>query len=150
MVNAVADELIAVVEKASAEMRAFDAARSGERPAADAWSPREVLGHLIDSAANNHQRFVRAQEAPRFAGPGYDQDHWVRVQDYRNAGWSELVELWRLYNRHLAHVIRNIPSAALSVECVIGSNDPVTLAFLVEDYVVHMKHHLDQIRASLA
>jgi hypothetical protein len=31
------------------------------KPAPDKWSKKEILGHLIDSAANNHQRFIRAQ-----------------------------------------------------------------------------------------
>ena len=28
----------------------------------DKWSKKEILGHLIDLAANNHQRFLRAAQ----------------------------------------------------------------------------------------
>ena len=41
------------------------------RTGPDSWSPRQELGHLIDSAANNHIRFVRAATEPEFSGPGY-------------------------------------------------------------------------------
>ncbi|MDQ2969990.1 MAG: DinB family protein [Acidobacteriota bacterium] len=62
------------------------------------WSPREVLGHLVDSAANNHIRFVRGQFEEDLIFESYDQDEWVRVQAYCDAPWTEIVELWRAYN----------------------------------------------------
>ncbi|HEV8630739.1 MAG TPA: DinB family protein [Thermoanaerobaculia bacterium] len=109
------------------------------------WSPKQVLGHLIDSAANNHQRFVRGQEASDLHLPGYAQDHWVAVQDYGARPWAALIELWSAYNRHLAHVIARIPEAARETACTIGPNAPVTLGFLASDYVDHLWHHLAQI-----
>ena len=66
-------------------------------------------------------------------------------QHYNLAPWSDLVDLWRFYNIQLAHIIRNIPDSALEVQCTIGPNDPVTLLFLIEDYLVHMQHHLKKI-----
>ena len=145
MVETTADELTTVVERTSARLLSLDETAVAVRPAAGAWSIKEIVGHLVDSAANNHQRFVRAQEADRFAAPGYEQEHWVTSQGYQDRPWPELVELWRLYNRHLAHVMRRIPAEKLAVTCVIGSNDPVTLEFLVDDYLAHLKHHLEQI-----
>ena len=147
MVEATADELTTIVEHTGARLLRLNETAVGVRPALDAWSIKEILGHLVDSAANNHQRFVRAQEADRFAAPGYAQEHWVTSQGYQDRPWAELVELWRLYNRHLAHVMRRIPMEKRAVACVIGSDDPVTLEFLVDDYLVHLKHHLEQIRA---
>jgi hypothetical protein len=41
-------------------LAAFSEAESEERPAPERWTKKEVVGHLIDSASNNHQRFVRA------------------------------------------------------------------------------------------
>ena len=64
------------------------------------WTKKEILGHLIDSAAINHQRFVRAQFTDDLVFDGYVQDDWVKVQDYQNRDWRELVELWHGYNRH--------------------------------------------------
>jgi|CXWL01.1.fsa_nt_gi hypothetical protein len=145
----VADELVAVVDAAASRLTGVGASAAAVRRAPGAWSPKEVIGHLIDSAANNHQRFVRAQETDRLTFPGYAQEHWVRSQDYQSADWAGLVTFWQLFNHHLAHVIRHVPEGALVAECRIGQEEPVTLAFLIEDYVVHLRHHLDQIDASL-
>jgi len=99
----------------------------------------------MDSACNNHQRFVRAQLTDDFVFPGYDQDEWVRRQDYNSKPWIELIELWRLYNRHVSHALRSIADEKLETRCRIGSGEPVTLGFIAEDYLSHMKHHLAQL-----
>ena len=126
MVETLADELIRVVDQALVELRALDEAVAAAKPNPRVWSIKEILGHLIDSAANNHQRFIRA--------------------DHQGRGWPALVEFWALFNLHLAHVIRRIPESALDVPCRIGTHDVVTLDFLLTDYVVHLRHHLKQIR----
>ena len=90
---------------------------------------------------------VRAQEGPSFAGPGYEQDHWVAVQGYQESSWDEIVALWRAYNRHLAHVIERIPEAKRGTTCTIGSDPSITLGFLASDYVRHLRHHLAQADA---
>ncbi len=118
---------------------------SAVRPGPDRWSPKEILGHLVDSAANNHPRFVRAQAAPAFEGPGYDQDYWVETQGYHETRWVELVQLWRAYNLHLAHVIERVRPEALHTRCTIGDDEPCDLQFVITDYLAHQKHHLQQI-----
>ena len=118
---------------------------AARRPAAGSWSPKEVLGHLIDSAANNHQRFVRASQAGALEFPPYVQDFWVEFQRHDARDWTEIVGFWHAYNRHLAHVMRQIPAHRFQAICKIGDATPVTLEFLVRDYVVHLKHHLGQI-----
>jgi hypothetical protein len=150
MTTELAEELVRTVEAASARFRTLSEAAVMEKRRPDAWSIKEILGHLIDSAANNHQRFVRAQQGESLTFPGYQQDDWVRIQDYRDAVWGELVEFWRLYNRRLGHVIRRIPDARLDVQCRIGAGEAVTLRFLAEDYLVHLRHHLKQIEECLA
>ena len=99
----------------------------------------------LGSAANNHQRFVRAQDGEVLIFPRYEQDAWVRTQDYQSRSWLDLITFWRIYNQHLAHVIRRIPAAKLGRECRIEPGEPVTLGYLVEDYLVHLRHHLTQI-----
>src|SRR5688572_18742530 len=140
-----ADELIRVVDEAATELRTIGEVRATAKVRPEAWSIKEILGHLIDSAANNHQRFVRAQQTDRFIFPGYEQDAWVRSQGYQDRPWLELVEFWALYNHHLSYAMRRIPEATLAVPCQIETNEFVTLRFLVEDYVVHLRHHLRQI-----
>ena len=111
------------------------------------WSPKELIGHLIDSASNNHQRFVRAQLDGALTFPGYEQESWVERQAYKDESWADLTTLWKSYNLHLLHVISHMSDDKLDVLCVIGGSEPVTLRFLAEDYVKHMKHHLEQILA---
>jgi hypothetical protein len=115
------------------------------RSAPGRWSKKEILGHLIDSAGNNHQRFVRAQFVPSLEFPGYEQEAWVAAQAYATESWPDLVNLWLLLNRHLVHIIEAMPETSFAHECVIGANPPVTLSFLITDYLRHLEHHLDQI-----
>ena len=116
------------------------AAKSGA-----AWSPKEELGHLVDSASNNHLRFVRAALEPEFQGPPYDQNGWVTLHGYQELPWCDLVEFWRQYNTLLTQVITRIPEDKLHTPCRVGTGEPVTLHFLIADYVAHMQHHLDHI-----
>ncbi len=145
LTKSVADDLDRVVDQAAPALRAINDADAAAKPRPGAWSAKEIVGHLIDSAANNHQRFVRAQLANELSFPEYEQDGWVRSQDPQSRPWLELVEFWALYNRHLSHTIRRIPASAMNVPCRIGTGDSVTLGFLVEDYLVHLRHHLKQI-----
>ncbi len=146
----IVDEFLSLVGSTAHQLEQLDPDRAKHKPAADRWSIQEVLGHLIDSAANNHQRFVRAQQLEELAFPAYEQEKWVATQCYNEASWPDLVDLWRCYNLHIAHVIRHVSPDALSVVCRIGANEPVTLLFLIEDYVVHLQHHLQQIAQRLA
>jgi hypothetical protein len=148
-VDSVSDDLRRTVEAAAARLRTLDTGSVGSRPAPGKWSKIEILGHLIDSAANNHQRFVRAQEPDGHMYPPYAQDHWVRVQGYQECPWDEIVELWRLYNLHLSRVIRRIPPERLSAFVRLGGKK-LTLGYLVEDYLVHLRHHLRQIEGDAA
>jgi hypothetical protein len=144
-----AARLVAVVSAASGRLRDIDDGRAGTAPAPGKWCPKEVIGHLLDSAANNHQRFVRAQLVPELSLPGYEQDRWVSLQGYAAARWEDLLDLWRLYNLRLAEVIRRIPQEKLATPCRIGGGSPVTLGFIVGDYTRHLEHHLAQVGVSV-
>jgi len=146
MLESLSTELTRVVDEAARELRRIDDAVAGAKLEPDVWSVKEILGHLIDSTANNHHRFVRAQLATELSFPGYEQNAWVLSQDYQGRPWSRLVDLWILYNDHLAHVIHRIPDAAANVACRIGTDEAVALSSLVEAYLAHVQHHLDQIQ----
>src|SRR5579872_35585 len=106
--------LLQAVEVAAPKMKSMSDADATRARAPGKWSCKQVLGHLIDSAANNHQRFVRAQEGP-LTFPPYAQDHWVGCQHYQDRPWGALIEFWEAYNRHLAHIIRRIPDTQRDV-----------------------------------
>ncbi|MBV9444233.1 MAG: DinB family protein [Acidobacteriaceae bacterium] len=109
------------------------------------WSPKEELGHLIDSAANNHIRFVRGALEPQVRGPGYAQDEWVRLHGYGAMTWDAILDFWLAYNRFLVRLVERIPDERLASEYSVASNPPVTLEFLIDDYILHMQHHIDQL-----
>ena len=100
-----------LVERAAPALLRLDDDDVTQRPSPERWSPKEILGHLVDSAANNHQRFVRAQEQDDLVFPGYEQDAWVRAQRYIEAEWPSLVTLWWMYNTHLVRVMDAVPDA---------------------------------------
>lgn len=147
MLEQIAMELLQTVESASQRLRTLPSSELARKPAPEKWSKKEILGHLIDSASNNHQRFVRAQYTERLEFPPYEQDEWMRIQQYSAGDWEVMLELWRLYNQHLAHVISHIATDKLVTPCLIESPEPVSLEFLVKDYLDHMKHHLKQLSA---
>lgn len=144
-VDHVARDLKQTIDAALSKLRAISDGAATEPRAPGKWSRKEIIGHLIDSASNNHQRFVRAQQAEKLSFPPYDQNHWSASQHCNDRRWADLVDLWYAYNTHLAHVMAKIPDGKLSVPCVIESSNAVTLEFLVTDYVVHLKHHLAQV-----
>ncbi|MBV8551681.1 MAG: DinB family protein [Acidobacteriaceae bacterium] len=114
----------------------------------EGWSRKQELGHLIDSATNNRVRFVVAALSRNYTGPTYDANGWVELGGYTDANWSDLVELWVRLNEALARVVERIPNDKLWTPCVVGGADPVSLEFLIDDYVLHMQHHLDHILGS--
>jgi len=116
-----------------------------KKPTPSNWSAKEELGHLLDSAANNHQRIVRAQLEDKPAMPGYDQTGWVKVHGYQGRDWKELIELWQALNRQLLAAAKSVPAAGWARTLTIAGSEPLTLQFVFEDYLAHMVHHLQHI-----
>jgi len=115
------------------------------KPSPSNWSPKEELGHLLDSAANNHQRIVRAQLEDNPAMPGYDQNGWVSLNRYQLRDWNELIGVWQALNRQLLAAAESVPDSAWSRKLTIAGSQPLTLQFVFEDYIAHMAHHLEHI-----
>jgi len=114
------------------------------RPAPDKWSRKEIIGHLIDSAANNHQRFVRGQfeNVPKIV---YDQDKWNEYSFHQKMDSHQLIAFWTIYNKQLAALLRHIPNKNWKRECETNEGNKYTLEFLCMDYIEHLEHHLRQI-----
>jgi hypothetical protein len=144
------------INSASERLRQISESESEQPRAEEHWSSKQIIGHLIDSATNNHARFVLAQLKDDLVFPSYDQNGWVQTQHYQEAPWTQLVELWRAYNLHLLHVMSHASAEKMNNLCTqhslqtiafktVSESEPVTLEYLMKDYVVHLKHHLDQI-----
>lgn len=145
-----------VIAASEPKLRAISADASSRRPGPGKWSPREIVGHLIDSASNNHQRFVRARWQDDLVFPGYAQDDWVALQRYQDAPWDELLDLWASFNRQIARVMAAMPEDARlrprtkhNLDEIawqtIPREQPATLDYFMTDYVGHLEHHLRQI-----
>lgn len=144
------------VEDAAPRLRQVSDAASLTPRAPGAWTPREIVGHLIDSACNNHRRFVLAQSQDDLVFPGYDQEAWVRSQRYNDAAWADLVGLWRAYNLHIARLMECAPEEARTRPRTnhtldktawqkLSPGEPATLDSFMRDYVAHLAHHVGQI-----
>jgi len=109
---------------------------------------KQILGHLIDSATNNHQRMVRLQYNQPLIFPDYTQDNdlWIALQDYQHADWNHLVQLWKFYNLHIIQVIRSVNPDTLSNYWTDSQGNRVTLQAMIEGYISHLYLHMDQIR----
>jgi len=154
------DDFRNTIVSAKARLRDVPEEHSRHKDSANGWSPIEVMGHLIDSAANNHQRFVHAQFTDDLVFADYEQDQWVSIQKYRDESWPDVIDLWSSYNLHLLHVVSVIPEDVLTKTRAqhtldeiafkdLDKNEPATLEFLIRDYVDHLHHHLNQIFAEV-
>ncbi len=150
------DDFRETIETAEKRLLTISEPQSQISRAEGKWSPKEIIGHLIDSAANNHQRFVRAQFNDELAFCGYEQEDWVRVQGYNQEPWQQLVQLWKHYNLHLLHLMslvpkqtRTKPRATHNLDQIawktVARTETVTLDYFMRDYVTHLKNHLRQI-----
>lgn len=142
----VANHLLEILEAVRPALKGISEAEAAQRPAPGKWSKKEILGHLIDSAGNNQQKFVRGMLAdPHVDTAAYAQNGWVDVQHYQEQSWDQLISFWDSFNRHLAYLIQRVSADQLEHTVSISGSQPFTLRFIMEDYVEHLKHHLKQI-----
>lgn len=115
-----------------------------EKQNLEKWSKKEILGHLIDSATNNHQRFVRCQfeNIPKIV---YDQNNWNKFNFYQQIDKNQIIEFWTIYNKQLVQLMKNISNENLLKECKTSDDKNYSIEYLISDYVEHLEHHLQQI-----
>lgn len=144
-----ATEIETIVAEACQELKSLETEIIEFRPRPGEWSVKEVVGHLVDSASNNHQRFVRLQVADGLFFPDYSRDNetWVSIQNYQEAAWDDLLSLWRYFNFHLAHLIRTVDEECLEHIWVVDEDTSIMFGELMIDYLRHLKDHMQQIRS---
>ena len=109
---------------------------------------KQILGHLIDSASNNHQRMVRLQYSKDLLFfPDYRQDNdlWIALQDYQHTDWSNLIQLWKFYNLHIIQVIQSVDKSKLDSYWCDFEGTKVTLKDMIEGYLDHLLLHIGEI-----
>lgn len=108
------------------------------------WSKKQMLGHLIDRAAITHQRIIRMQyeNDPVIF---YNRKRWMELQQYNSADSNDLIQLWKWYNKHLLHIIKNISFQDPENRTVSKSGDQSNLKLLVKGYVYHVENDLVHI-----
>jgi DinB superfamily len=131
-----------LIDRLPARLQSLPSDKVESKPASDKWSAKEELGHLLDSAANNHQRIVRTQLEEHPAMPGYDGDAWVALHQYQRRDWPSLIDRWTALNRQLLAAAEAVPGSAWTRTCTIADSGPLTLRFVFDDYIHHMLDHL--------
>ena len=135
----------AIIIGFDALLQSTDPALTHVRIAADAWTLTEFVGHLVDSAANNHQRFVRLISGNLEQFPPYEAETFVTVQQYHGCDFAEMAKFWRQYNWMLMHIMRAIPDTALE-NMWLRPDGVKSLRTLVEGYFEHIQMHTDHYR----
>ncbi len=145
-----------IVEDAIVQIGKIDDATFDLKPLPNKWSKKEILGHLIDSAYNNHQRFLRAEEQGNLVFGGYNQDEWVVKNKYQSRTKTDVVDTFANANHHLSCLIEGLSNEVLEHKTtdhnfhkicmkLIDENAETTLSYLIEDYIFHLNYHLKQI-----
>ncbi|HEV8513476.1 MAG TPA: DinB family protein [Cyclobacteriaceae bacterium] len=145
--KAIANELNKIVSDYSLKISAISEQEFSAKPLPNKWSKKEVLGHLIDSAQNNLRRFVCGQYESTPPKIVYDQDYWVKPNSYQQIDGKEVVATWKLINNRIATILETMPASSYPKACDTGKDSVSlhSLEWLADDYVKHLKHHLNQI-----
>lgn len=118
----------------------------GFKSSTDKWSKSEILGHLIDSAINNIKRFTESQFSEKpYLVIAYNQDELVKVNKYQERKFEDLLKLWCQLNKQIAFIFKDVSEEQLKTKINLYDLSICDLEFLIEDYITHMKHHLNQI-----
>ena len=143
MIEKAINRLNYIIGKVPGILAQISEEKMAEKPSPDKWSKKEIVGHLIDSATNNHQRFVRGQfeMIPEIS---YNQNKWNQYNFYQQISVKQIIAFWNIYNRQLIEIIKRIPPANLKKQIKVGES-LLTIEFLITDYVEHLEHHLKQV-----
>lgn len=143
--NSIAAHLQETISTAMPLLRKLSDKETSFKPSPQKWSSKEIIGHLIDSAGNNQQKFVRTMEQDGVSFVPYDQDSWVHFQHYNQENWNELLKLFEAFNVHIAHIIKYTRPSVLEHKIQLSESNIFTLEFIMTDYVEHLRHHLKAI-----
>jgi len=156
--TSLADELLSLTTSAVRKMSSIDDMVWERKSSPEKWSKKEILGHLIDSALNNHRRLILSENLDNYVFEGYDQNHWVRANQYHLKSHLKLIRQWQAVNELLSDAIEHISDQRLQKKVTehnwdrigmkkLASKEALTLKYVIQDYLFHTEHHLAQIYA---
>lgn len=124
--NQITDEILAILGREEAFLRALPEDVITTRFNHQNRSIKMLLGHLIDSASNNHQRMVR-------------------LQDYQHEDWDTLLSLWKYCNLHIIQVIKSADPTKMDNYWLDYEGNQVTLRDMIIGYTSHLDLHIGHI-----
>lgn len=144
MINQSIPRLEFLIKTIPSKLESIGEPEFSEKSSPAKWSKKEIIGHLIDSATNNHHRIIRAQieHIPTIT---YDQNKWNELNGYQHQNGHQIIALWTAYNQHILQVIKSLSVEQLTLKVNTGGGLSVTLEYLIDDYVNHLEHHLRQV-----
>lgn len=146
--NIYTDEILEVINEWEEKLLALSEDVITERRNHQNRTVKQLLGHLVDSASNNHQRMVRLQYNDNLAFPDYtqDNDRWIAIQDYQHADWENLIQLWKFFNLHIIHLIKSVDTSQLNNYWTDFEGVKVTLGDMIKGYPSHLSLHINDIK----
>lgn len=143
MIEEAIEQLSYIVEKVPNLLIGIGEEKMAEKLTPNKWSKKEIIGHLIDSATNNHQRFIRGQfeNIPEIR---YDQNKWNEYSFYQQMDSHQIIQFWSIYNKQLIEIIQRIPVENLQKQVKVGE-DLYTIESLIIGYIEHLEYHLKQV-----
>ena len=143
MIETAIEQLNFLIERIPSMLIQISDEKMSAKPEPDKWSRKEIIGHLIDSATNNHHRIVLGQFEDIHI-VGYDQNKWIKFSYYQDIDCEQIISFWTIYNRQLLEIVKRIPMESLKRQIQKGDNS-FTIEYLISDYVKHLEHHLKQV-----
>lgn len=150
----ISDEIVEIVKREESLLKSLSIDEITVRVNSQRRTIKMLVGHMIDSASNNHQRMVRLQYVTdgELVFPDYTQDNnlWIRLQKYQEEDWTVLIQLWMYSNIHIAYVIRTVDHSKLNNFWTDYQGNRVTLDMMIRGYLDHLKLHVSHIHELLS
>lgn len=154
--SSLSEQLQKIIEESIDPLGKISESKWSHKKSETSWSKKQILGHMIDSCYNNHGRFLRAEANNSLIFDAYDQDKWVELNNYEERDADEIIDTFILAHLHLVNLIENISESVLNRKTAehnfhersmrkVNKGDELSLSFMIEDYIFHLKHHMKQV-----
>ena len=116
-----------------------------ERPAAGAWTAREIVHHLADSETTSYLRLRKLIAENEPVIDGYDEAHYARVLHYDRPIEPSL-QVLRAVRQSTADLLDALEPHEWERAGVHSDSGPYDVETWLRIYSVHAHDHADQIR----